>query len=84
VAEFGKNVYELDSINPRTMQDLIRKSILAHFDETLGVERDRLIRKGRKRIGGLFEEHDLDGLIEALEEGAENTEDDDEDEEDDA
>jgi len=51
VAEHGVDwQVELDAIEPRTLQELVRKAIREHFDLDLKAERDEELEKRKRRI----------------------------------
>jgi len=51
VAEHGVDwQIELDAIEPRTLQELVRKAIREHFDQDLKAERDEELEERKKRI----------------------------------
>lgn len=65
---------ELDAIEPRTLQEIVRKAIRKHFNDDLKVERDRELARRRKHIRRWINE--------ALDPDFENPDDDEEDEDD--
>lgn len=66
VAEHGEEVYELDAVEPRTLQELIRAAVDEYYDEDADAERDKQVEAGRKRIAERVEKAGLRQLLKDL------------------
>jgi hypothetical protein len=64
----GSDVYELDSIEPERLEQLIRDSIGKHWDPKLARVRDELVSKGREQILAKLDESGIRELIEGMNE----------------
>lgn len=69
IVEHGTEVYELDAIEPRTLQDILRHNILRYFDESTADTRDEEIRKAKVRIESNLERLDIEGFLDKLSRG---------------
>jgi len=63
VAEHGENVYELDAIEPKTLQQLIRDAINGHFDESIFEEQQETVEAGQKLIETKLKKGGIDKLL---------------------
>lgn len=66
VAEHGEEVYELDAVEPLTLQGLIRSAVEEYWDEDANDERERQVEEGRKRIAARIEKAGLRQLLKDL------------------
>lgn len=66
VAEHGEEVYELDALEPHTLQELIRDSVDEYWDADADEERGRQVSEGRERIRKRLEESGIAQLIDSL------------------
>lgn len=69
VNEHGEEVYELDAIEPRELQDLIRTAVDEWWDEDAFDERERQVEEGRELIGRLMDEAGIREFLSRLSEG---------------
>ena len=70
IQDNGTNVYELDAIEPKTLQRMIRKAIEEYIEHNHLEERERLMQDGRKLIKEKLEHSGIKNLIQSLGSGA--------------
>ena len=75
VSEYGKNVYELDALDPKVLQDLIKKTIESHIDWNIMRERNRRIDEGKKIISEYRESLKLNGALKIIRDAIESLKD---------
>jgi hypothetical protein len=66
VSEHGEEVYELDAIEPRDLQDLIRSAVGDYWDEDADGEREELVTAGQAKIAEMLEGAGVNALLERL------------------
>jgi hypothetical protein len=66
VSEHGEEVYELDAIEPRDLQHIIRTSVDEYWNEATSDEREGLVMAGRKKIARILEEAGLEDVLARL------------------
>lgn len=64
--EHGNKTYELDAIEPRTLQRLISDAVLRYFDSDKSDEKDELEEDGKKEIAKLIKKHKLKELLDKM------------------
>ncbi len=67
ISEHGEEVYELDAIEPRELQDMIRAVVGEYWDEGAAGEREELVDSGRTKIAKILEEAGVMALLDKLE-----------------
>ena len=50
VSEHGTQVFELDAVEPRMLQEMIRDAVAKHIDRGVTEQRNKLVAKGRRKI----------------------------------
>jgi hypothetical protein len=71
MVENGEEVYELDAVEPRQLQEMIRKAVLDYYDNGAAEKRKEAIEEGREKIAELEEDHDLESIKDKLKEAIE-------------
>lgn len=66
VEEHGKNVYELDALDPKVLQELIKNTIIAHIDGDTLTKRREKIDEGRKVINEYIEKLNVKSAVETI------------------
>lgn len=66
VAEYGEDVYELDAIEPDTLQELIRDTVDAHFVDSVYEEREEIMEAGKKVIEERLKKANVKAFLKAL------------------
>ena len=66
VEEHGENVYELDAIEPDTLQEMIREAVDEHFDEETFDERNEIVEKGKRKIARILQRGGIERLLRQL------------------
>ena len=77
-SEHGEEVFELDAIEPSTLQQMIRDAVNEYFDDDVFGEREEVIRRGRDKIAKLLKEGGVEQFIEDLDNASSNNGGDDE------
>jgi hypothetical protein len=68
IENHGTDVYELDAVEPKDLQAMIRDAILQYMDEDALERRVKAVEEGREAIRKLMEENDIDGMLESIRE----------------
>ena len=63
IRENGENVYELDAVEPKTLNDIIRQSVLKHYDFSIAEKRKKDIASGKEWIQNKSKELGLDAMM---------------------
>jgi hypothetical protein len=66
IDEHGEDVYELDAIEPTTLQQMIRTEISKYFDESIHKENGKLSKEGRDKINKALEETNIEDDIDSI------------------
>jgi hypothetical protein len=66
IQDNGTDVYELDAIEPKTLQGMIRSAIEEYIDPHILKEKDRLMQDGRESIRKKLNESGIRDLIKSL------------------
>lgn len=66
IKEHGEDVYELDAIEPRTLQNIIRTHITKYYNEDIHRQNLEESAKARKRIESVIKDNDIETMINKL------------------
>jgi hypothetical protein len=69
VDEHGEEVYELDALEPRELQELVRSSVAPHYDAGIADHAKEVAESGREEIGEMLEEAGVVALLDRLNRG---------------
>lgn len=70
IAEHGEEVYELDAIEPNTLQQMIRDAVNEHFDDDIYEGMVDTVEKGKRKISRLLKKGGIEKLLKDLAEQA--------------
>jgi hypothetical protein len=66
IEEHGAEVYELDAIEPKRLQQLIREAVGRHWSAEISTKRDAMVAAGRELIRGRLEGSGIQELADEL------------------
>ncbi len=70
ILSHGTSVYELDAIEPKSLQSMIESSVLEWFDAEVYEESLEIAREGREKIARILKESGIKSLVDRLGGGA--------------
>lgn len=79
VMEHGDEVFELDAIDPKELDRILRESVLKYWDTDAEKERDDTVERGKKTITRILHKSGVTKLIAQLQEDVSKDDDDEED-----
>ena len=68
MSEHGDEVFELDAVDPKDLQEMIREAITGYMSPDAQKKREKDIEEGKQRIAELMDSHNISGMLDQLRE----------------